>query len=308
MKLIITICFVWLLFLLAEAQEYQYVPFPDSNAVWSEIHWKPFYEPDPLWVYYHCALFNEDTVINSFKYHKVFTSNAVELKKEDCVCVGMLREDSLKRIWFRYNTTGIWPNTNEFGEYLLYDYNLKEGDTISYNKDYIQLQGVEFMVLDSIRLIHINNSLRKIFYFNIPWEVWVEGMGKLKGLFYPSGDLMTNGENNDLICFYQDGILLYYNSNFDGCVPSFVIDGFLFLPNPDLKVYPNPVTTRTVYFENLEFESLELYDLEGKLLMKETIKGLNIFELKIPWLSPGVYTYQLKTKGMVPTQGKLVVQ
>jgi len=59
------------------AQEYKYVPFPDSGAIWSEVYYygessnfpdtsiKP---PD----YERFALSGEDTVINDVTYHKVY--------------------------------------------------------------------------------------------------------------------------------------------------------------------------------------------------------------------------------------------
>jgi hypothetical protein len=35
------------------AQEYQYVPFPDSNTVWSEVYWKPYFDPSGSWGQYY---------------------------------------------------------------------------------------------------------------------------------------------------------------------------------------------------------------------------------------------------------------
>ena len=66
----------------AKAQEYQYVPFPDSNAVWSEFYWSS----EAPGIYNKYALFNEDTVINNITYHKLFhTENKSEITRENSV-------------------------------------------------------------------------------------------------------------------------------------------------------------------------------------------------------------------------------
>ena len=291
----------------AQAQQYNYIPFPDSNAVWSEVYWKPVSEPCPRWVYNKFALFNEDTVINSIPYHKLFSCNSTVLTREKSVCMGLLREDSLKKVWFKPNSNYIFPNTNENGEYLLYDFSLNTGDTVHCYDAYLQFLGSDILVLDSTKYINFNNSFRKVFYFNRQHEIWIEGIGKTKGIIYPSGSIPINGEWSDLICFHQNNSLIYYNSDYDSCIPSFVIDGVPLLINSNVKVYPNPASNGIVYFENLDFETLELFDIKGNLINKENITGLTIFELKTSCLPPGIYSYQLKTKGLVPTMGKLVI-
>ena len=119
--------------------------------------------------------------------------------------------------------------------------------------------------------------------------------------------------SNDLVCMHQNDSLLFYNTGswdvyYDGCVPSFVIDDVALLPNTDVNVYPNPVSNGIVYFENLNFESIELFDLNGSLILNTQIKGLSTYELDISKLTTGIYTYRLSTKGLIPTMGKLIVK
>lgn len=106
----------------------------------------------------------------------------------------------------------------------------------------------------------------------------------------------------------QNDTLLYYYSYYDGCIPSFVIDDIRLLANPDVKVYPNPVLGETVYFENIDFETLELFNSQGKLIVKKYIKGLSQLELNLSNFPSGIYPYVLKTKDLIPTQGKLIIQ
>jgi hypothetical protein len=245
----------------------------------------------------------------------LFHTNASEITRENSECIGGIREDTLKHIWFKdFDKSHEYSFLNDYDEILLYNFSLNVNDTIRNFTDFTNIVGADYLIINKIDTLKIENVLRKVFYFSeIPWEVWIEGIGKIKGLLFPSGDLPTNGMDNDLVCMHQNDTLLYYYPGteeipYDDCVPSFVISGVSILANPDIKVYPNPTKTGIVYFENLDFENLELYDLKGNLIREEQIMGLNRFELKIPGLPPGTYTYRLTTKGLVPTQGKLVVQ
>jgi hypothetical protein len=305
LKFITTIFFTWLSVFIVTAQEYQYVPFPGSNAVWSELSWS---SKSPA-VYNKYALFDEDTVINYITYHKLFhTANNATITRENSVCIGGIREDSLKRIFV--NSSMFWV-TPEIKEIMLYDFSVNAGDTVRQHNDSIEtiFSPPGFLVVKDIDTILIHNSRRKVFSFNhVPWTLWIEGIGNVQGLIFPSGDLTTGGDKSELICMHYNDILMYYNSGYDGCVPSFVINDVALLPNPDVKVYPNPVKGEVVNFENLDFETLELYNIEGNLVLQKKIKGLNSFVLKTSGFSPGVYSYQLKTKGLVPTQGKLIIR
>jgi hypothetical protein len=294
------------------AQEYQYVPFPDSNAVWSEVYWKPISEPCPRWVYNKYALFNEDTVINGITYHKLFHTNDSEINIENSTCIGGIREDSFKRVWY-YNFSfpyEEWMPSLLYvqDEITLYDFSVSKGDTI---RDINTMLEYEFVVVEQIDTISYKNSLRKVFSFNIPWVYWIEGIGNTKGLIFTSGDLPTNGMDNDLVCFHQNDTLLYHYSGaentYDGCVPSFVLNDVSILPNPEVKVYPNPATGESVYFEGLNFEKLELYDNNGNLIFSKDISRLDKYVLNISGFIPGVYFYQLKKQGLVSTGGKLII-
>jgi hypothetical protein len=286
------------------AQEYQYVPFPDSNAVWSEIYWKPLGEPSPGWIYNQYALFNEDTLIDGDVYHKLYhNTNASRITRENSECIGGIREDSAKRVY-------LYPDSYYR---LLFDFSLNEKDTFwtygKYNNCIIN-----FLTVENIDTIRVNNSYRKVFYFKESrFIIWIEGIGNVQGLQWCMHSWPSNGVGNELVCMHQNDTLLYFNSGmfyatFDGCVPQFVKDGVALLPNAEVQVYPNPATNGKVYFENLDFETLELYDLSGKLIREERISGVDCYQLDISGLPPGVYTYRLKTNRLVPTMGKIVVQ
>lgn len=293
------------------AQEYQYVPFPDSNAVWSEVYWKPISEPCPLWVYNKYALFNEDTILNGITYHKLFHTNDSKITRENSIFVGGLREEN-RRVYIKYGKSFVPDEPFYKKEFLLYDFSLYKGDTIWANTDMIDISPLEYLVVKDIDTILVDEILRKVYSFNsVPWVFWIEGIGNVKGLLFTSGDLPTNGMDNDLVCFHQNDTLLYHYSGaenaYDGCVPSFVLNDVSILPNPEVKVYPNPATGELVYFEGLDFEKLDLYDNNGNLIISKNVNGFDKYALDIFRFTPGVYFYQLKKQGLLPTGGKLII-
>lgn len=306
MKTHLTLLFV-VICLSLSAQQYKYVPFPDSNAVWGEKYWAS----EMAGFFNQYALFNKDTLINGITYHQLFhNSNSSTITPSNSKSVVGIREDEQKRVWainFKEPIVNTY-NQNEKGEVMLFDFSLQIGDTIG-AKDHANITPYASLVVQDIDSIRIHQSIRKVFTFKTyKWVKWIEGIGNVQGLFFPYGDLTTGGNNNVLICMHQNDSLMYKNEFYESCIPQFVIDGVALLPNTDIRVYPNPATSGKVYFDKLDFETLELYDSSGKLLMQHTIKGSNCYELDVRNFRPGSYYYQLKTKGLVPTKGKLVIQ
>jgi len=81
----------------------------------------------------------------------------------------------------------------------------------------------------------------------------------------------------------------------------------------DLNVYPNPAvgsTTVEVLSSNNEEMAIEVYDLEGRILIQKNmmaIEGLNQVDLDVSTLKPGIYT--IKAGSALDTKlVKLIVQ
>lgn len=103
----------------------------------------------------------------------------------------------------------------------------------------------------------------------------------------------------------KDSVILSFNNE---TVKTIITGVSTLKKNTGIKVYPNPATGDIVYFENLDFDRLELYNIVGTPVFQEKIKGLSSFVLKTSGFPPGAYIYRLKTKGLVPTQGKLIIE
>jgi hypothetical protein len=69
------------------SQEYSHVPFPDSNAIWSEIYYPPAFSND-LPKCQSFALFNEDTLINAQTYHKLFLLKDSVFDRQNAIYMG----------------------------------------------------------------------------------------------------------------------------------------------------------------------------------------------------------------------------
>jgi len=305
--------FVILFSVAVTAQVYKYVSFPTENAIWSEVYWKPISDPLPRWEYHKYAVFGLDTILNGIKYNKLFHSTASEITKENSEIIGGIREDSLKRIWFYcffYPYHHKPPLLFVQNEIKLYDFNVTIGDTI---RDLNFLLEYMYLIVKQIDTIKIDSSLRKVYsFYPYSWVYWIDGVGSVKGLIFTSGDLPTNGMDNDLVCFHHNDTLLYYNSGpneiYDDCLPSFVLNGVSLLPANHIKVYPNPVSKGEVTFDNIDFETLELSDSSGKHITSIDIAGKATYKLYVSGMARGIYVYQLKAKGFVPVKGKLIVQ
>lgn len=299
-KQIIAIVFVLSISANLLAQEYQYIPFPDSGVVWSEM----YSSEKTMVVYERFTMTGEDTVINDISYKKLYIFYDKTFDKNNAQCIGGIREDDQKRVY--YNGEGVHsfkPLGTEASGALLYDFSVSIGDTI---KNGNSSHG-EIVVMD-IDTIKIGNSLRKVFH--VGYDVtWIEGIGNLRGLLFTSGDLPTGGASGDLICFIKEDTILYHNDHYDNCFPVNV--GVESKPlNFNIQVLPNPANGSNIRFEwgNSKIESIEIFNMKGILIGSVKSEGENFVEYPAKKLNPGIYFY--KATGLKNTMqtGKFVVQ
>ncbi|MGP8214038.1 MAG: hypothetical protein ACLQQ4_00605 [Bacteroidia bacterium] len=187
-KILLTI-FLPTLFLTASAQVNVYHPFPDSNAYWKENSGSSAIPPG----YCDCYGYklSGDTVINGIVYHKlysvggIYSSNASLCGVEGTVShysnfYGALREDSAKHIYLCC-TTGLGAKDS-----LLYDFNLKVGDTL---KQYNSNATINYV--SSIDSILIDGNYRKQFIIGGGYNSIIEGIGSMQGLVEPMGPVLS---------------------------------------------------------------------------------------------------------------------
>lgn len=281
-----------LLYKVVLAQEYEYVPFPTTNAIWSEMFYyygnNPNYPDDTMSVKH--ALFNEDTVIYGRTYHKLFRVSDTIPLPENAVLEGFIREEN-KKVFFHA------PHYDEWFESLLYDFNAKVGDIIV-----VQLPITGEVRIYDIDTILINGKLRKKFHVDFGEDFdfgikWIEGIGSIYGLFWP-GDFPLN-QTTELLCLHENSELIYYNKHYNTCYPDF--------PNTDdttsiinkaakntLLVYPNPATaTITIELPGIATGNLTIIGLDGRIMLTENISIDHKQAISVAHFKNGIYVVQL---------------
>lgn len=149
MKKILLLLLIVLHYNSSIAQTSKYIPFPSSNAIWNVYAMFPFYG--------HCEsygyTFNGDTTINNMTYHKIRKQSLYfYLKSGDpnppnsgATCTNIITSSSdsyagaIREVVAKKKIYFLPPNKAE--DTLLYDFNLKVGDSVkTYNSIWAKLQ------------------------------------------------------------------------------------------------------------------------------------------------------------------------
>jgi len=303
-KIILTIS-IFLQFISSFAQkEYEYVPFPTSDAIWSEVY---YFKDDANWqppAYERFAVNGEDTIINDIVYKKIYMFLDTVFDKNTATYVGALREDDQKRIWLKMDTP-LHPSKPIYKETLLYDFSVNEGDTIK--SEYLNVQyPFEGVVVEKIDTIQICNTYRKKIKIKTDEWIdleWIEGIGSLHGLFFASY-LQTptcSCEKNYLIGFKYQNEILYFNDAY----PSFYPTAIKSINSSKMRLIPISGTCFMFEFEDKDNISvIQIFNIAGILqtiLQKEFILNTNSY-------IPGIYIYRAMNNLGNSYIGKFLVQ
>jgi len=294
------------------SQEYKYVSFPDSGAIWSEV----YYYPEPAWPdtvlkppsYERFTVNGEDTIINEISYKKLYMFYDSVFDKSTATYVGGIREDENKRIYFKGDTVIHYfkPEIDypDYKEIVLFDFSVNVGDTISGGN----YPDVVWLVVSSIDTIQIGDNLRRRINFHTREYTWIEGIGSLRGLLFTLGGIPTCGAPyNDLICFKQNDEVLYFNNDYSECFPT----GIKTRKNSyfDIKVFPNPSNENIMFsFGKQKIERIQINDSMGRLCDSFDCKMQSDFLLSIEKYQPGIYFYVVTNKNGFKYTGKFIVQ
>jgi hypothetical protein len=193
----LTILFVFISFQISVAQDY--VPFPDSNAIWTSYRIDVTCG-DPLYIcYFDQFTLTGDTIIGTYSYNKIVRGGSISNNY-----FGGIRNDiPEKKVYFLKAYTDI--------DTLLYDFNINIGDTVPVSYTNSNVYPAPWTVI-SIDSIFANGQYRKRFNIsNTGWETsLIEGIGSVGGLFeeyfYPEG-------SSTLLCFFQNDSNVYPEGN-----------------------------------------------------------------------------------------------
>lgn len=317
-NLLVIIIFLITLPLVSYPQEYEYVPFPTSGAIWSEI----YHPPLDMWgnfpppILERFALSGEDTIINTLTYKKLYIFYDTVFNPSHATCIGGIREDEQRRIYYAGEEIHeLKPSYHTSNELLLYNFSLNIGDTL--RNANITFVDEAFYVVSDIDTVLIGNTLRKMYCFCNTGEdcsnycaKWIEGIGFLKGLLFTSGDLPTNGLNNNLICFKQNNEILYFNDNYSDCMP---LISSITPPERILnavRVMPNPAKFNVIQFEmsDIEIENIIIFNVNGVIIDEIPVNEQTNTIQKTHSYPPGIYFFSATSKQAQKYTGKFIVQ
>ncbi|NOZ45462.1 MAG: T9SS type A sorting domain-containing protein [Chlorobi bacterium] len=284
---------------IGKAQEYEYVPMPTSNALWSEIYVDFAAPPEYDTMNLKYAIFDEDTIFEGIVWQKLFMLFDSTLLLENAEFYGLLLEKD-KIVYF------IGP----YSSGILYNFNAQVGDTITVD---IPIS-VDFNI-KKIDSIEINGKLRKRFYlwdYTGEWDTgirWIEGIGSTNGLLWP-GDWTTN-ENNNLLCLHHNNELIYYNNKYGTCYPNYPdsYQSVKQIENQLLKnIYPNPAKDKTkIEFPALETGQLSIHSIDGRIIMYQNINYTKSQIIDLSSIKAGIYLIKFVNNKNEMYQSKLII-
>lgn len=300
------------------------MPFPASDAFWSEqyeLSERKFYNN----VFY---IPGEDTIINELKYSKIYLLNDSVFDANTAIYVGALREDSNKRIWLKkgpvvepYNDSQWWNYCNSYicdKELLLYDFSVNEGDTIKEGNFtvFFSDDNAVTVVVDKIDTILVENSPRKrisfAYYDNYSkskgWSYWVEGIGSLNGLFFPSPYYIPTCacSGNILVGLKHHGEIKYFNDNYPSFFPT-DIQHVTKSVSP-ISVRNTPDNSISFDFNSIRPKSLKIYNTSGVTIINQDVSGQLSVVLNLNSIESGVYIYCINDENDNSHRGKFVIK
>ncbi len=282
------------------------VPFPSSNAVWTERHGNTDAAPN----FYVTGIKTDDITIGSNTYHKVYRS-ANDLVLDATEYIGGLREDAVtKRVYFYNAATSA--------ERLLYDFSLSPGDTI-FTGTGGAAEGVVYAV-DTVTIASV--ARRRLTFRALSMSTpgtdaaWVEGIGNVGygGFLYTSLVHPTCDCGFNTVCYDKDGSELFKSSSYASidcdAVFSTAHVNETFVHSTQVTVFPNPVTgmSHLQLTGNERYNSLTIADIMGKTIKTADVTGITDVALDKNSFAPGIYIYHLQNEAGSNLSGKFVVE
>jgi hypothetical protein len=255
---------------LLNAQSSVYHPFPIDSAVW---RMDVSMTSCGGYCYTYDLKMLGDTIIGSLSYKKILGYNRA------------LRDDPIQKKVYIYS----YPYNQE---YLLYDFSLSVGDTVS--NWWSEMSGPfgETFVISSVDSVLINSQYRKRLtiqqsggWFSVQI---MEGIGSGQGLFMV---LMPFEHYELLTCFQGDGALIYSNGSHTSCGDLLSSKEINYLQT-NVAVFPNPSNGKFQIKTEVGFNQLEITDVLGKTIYKSEIKNRSA-EIDLSDKLPGIYFVRL---------------
>ena len=274
----------FLLYIVTSVSAQAYHPFPEDQAVWHIATWDDGC-PIPFPCVFDEYYYNGDTVVNTYLYHKLYhryeyLGNVSTYSYFEA----MIRQDSLQKEVYYFPFNAIQ-------EYLLYDFNLAEGDWYPFTFNHGQNGGDSFLVykIDSILL---NDGYRKRYRLLPPVYSGdtisiIEGIGATSGLFNSIYHYLGWEHYTLLLCSQENSETTYNPYGDEYCTILSVDD----IPGKNLRItiVPNPTsTTITLSLPSNQNTILSIFNLLSEKVKEEKVTG-NQVTMDVSSLPQGLY-------------------
>ncbi len=303
MKKLVQICFFagFISLISIETTAQEYVPLPDTNAVWTQHN--GLYESTEPWQWTSLYVSETDTILSGNSYTNIYE---YYLDLEYDTVRGLhssIRQDiSQKRVYIIRHYLG------EDYERILLDLNISVADTVLMDAYFYPLHPISsdsLYVVDSIELITLNGGFqRRIYYLTslmceLPRQLTIiEGVGSLDNPLGPSGQIYGKNKSKEEFCCPDYLLCLTVNEDHEFVLNSEDLCQVLsittyteeLLNDDRLLVYPNPSVDYlwiTQKFINNN-STVEIYDLYGQVYLSSKLLETNT-KLDIRKFPNGIY-------------------
>lgn len=220
----ILLLFFLTLSVMAKAQDF--LPLVKDDAEWNVV-WFNLSQP-PFDCITESLQLEGDTLVNDTHYKKVMRKLSSETlywhgTTESYSLYGLIREEPEGKVFYQ--------PIDQDTVYLLYDFSMNVNDTVlmRYAQSPNPLANVTIRI-DSITTQYIAGAERRVYYvssksndgFPAEWRwlnTWIEGIGATEGLL--NSCHCTNcggGTQHKLLCYHEEGELLYMDSEYNTCM------------------------------------------------------------------------------------------
>ncbi len=296
-----------------------------------------------------------DTLINGVSYMKVYcqkSNQPFEFDPSNALYFTAIRDDSVNRKVYCNMPAGTWivRNNNEIGrteepqEFLLYDYSLSVGETVTFYTLLIDINSDYYVVNEGVAtrvescgllsgvlngdsqsgydnndtVVHLSDGTAHkvislvvdINYLHTE-DVWIEGIGSVWGFNNYFFDNEDYGERR-LLCFTNaEGADMHtgfdLDENPDDCYNKDYTSGISEKDNKNLVLYPNPASqTFVINFTEAQegVKQVRIFDMLGKEVM--SIENPSSNTINIANLPTGIYAVCILSQSGRSNTSKLV--
>lgn len=298
----------------------EYIPFPDSNAIWTEQN--GIYEgfPPQSWTSLYAT--ETDTILLGENYRNIYeyylSPETFDTIRE--LYASIRQETIAKRVFI------IRHYLSETIERLLLDFSANVGDTVildAYFWDIDPINTDSVFIVDSISEIVLgNNQTRSVQYLSnhneplLVSHILIEGVGSIYNPFGPATRLVNKNRSKKafccpdyLLCLTVDGENVYVHNDESDCLKLRILTSIS--PNfqkATVSLYPNPTDGFCKIKINSECtleKTLEMYDVFGRKVLHQKFYQNEII-IDLGKFKPGTYITQVWCDS-VPITNKLII-